>query len=329
MRMPVGREALARDMILEIERCYGFMNKATGSSLPRKILIRVDWDPPDSSCNLQTASINVGMNQPDKLADLNALLLHKAGREIARLGLLELSQGAQREDTEFLFEGMIEILEHEYEHSARSLEAAWTISKLLDEMQLLGFSTQRSWSKFSAGKRCLRSAAPGITLLSTLRELQGRERPLKLFEALKKSSLTESLALAFKAPSTEVEAAWLKKVREYPIADEITITPEDAPQLLQASTVPETGQSGAELQLRLYLKNRLGNLLPDGVFINDERTHRVLQAQLALEKNAGYMTVVMPVEANCNPGQYKYQITAVDEAGNLRHWNSSYTVVRR
>jgi hypothetical protein len=329
MRMPIGREALARDMISEIERCYSFMNRATGSYLPRKILINVNWELPDSSCNWRNASITVGLNQPDKLANLNAILLHKAGREIARLGLLELSQGAQREDTEFLFEGMIEILIHEYERSSRSLEAAWTITQLLDEMQMLGFSPQRSWSKFSAGKRCLRNAAPGITLLTTFRDLQGRDRPIKLFEALKRTSLTESLALAFKAPSTELEATWLKRVREYSGADEITVASDDAPELLKSECVPETSRPGTALQLRLYLKDRTGNLLPDGVFVKDERMHRVLQAQTAPEKNAGYMVAMIPIEANCSAGQYNYQIIAADESGNLRRWNGSYTVAGR
>jgi hypothetical protein len=329
VRMPIGREALARDMISEIERCYGFMNRATGSYLPRKILINVNWELPESSCNWRDANITVGMNKPDRLANLNTILLHKAGREIARLGLLELSQGAQREDTEFLFEGMIEILIHEYERSSRSLEAAWTISQLLDEMQMLGLSPQRSWSKFSAGKRCLRSAAPGITLLTTFRDLQGRDRPLKLFEALKKTSLTESLGLVFRAPATELETTWLKRVREYSGPDEITIAADDAPELLKSECVPETGQPGASLQLRLYLKDRTGNLLPDGVFVKDERTHHVLQAQAALEKNAGYMVVAIPIEANCAAGQYNYQIIAADESGNLRKWNGSYMVSAR
>jgi hypothetical protein len=329
MRMPIGREAVARDTISEIEHCYGFMNRATGEHLPRQILINVNWDQPESSCNWRDANITVGMNRPDRLANQNAILLHKAGREIARLGLLELSQGAQREDTEFLFEGMIEILAHEYEHSSRSLEAAWTISQLLDEMQMLGFSSQRSWSKFSAGKRCLRSAAPGITLLTAFKDLQGRDRPIKLFEALKRASLTESLAIAFKAPATELETAWLKRVREYRAADEITIAAEDAPQLLQTACVPETGRPGDSLQLRLFLKDRTDNLLPDGVFVKDERTNRVLQAQTASEKNAGYMAVMIPLEVNCPPGQFTYQITAVDEAGNLRRWSGTYTVVGR
>jgi hypothetical protein len=329
MRISMGREALARDMISEIERCYNFMNKATGSYLPRKILINVNWDLPDSSCNWRDANITVGMNQPDKLANLNALLLHKAGREIARLGLLEISQGAEREDTEFLFEAMSEILIHEYERSTRSLEAAWTISQLLDEMQMLGLSPQRSWSKFSAGRRCLRSAAPGITLLTTFKDLEGRDRPLKLFESLKRSSLTESLAFAFKSPSTEIEATWLKRVREYKSPDEITITADEAPELLKSECVPEAGQPGGSLQIRLYLKDRAGNILPDGVFVKDERTHRVLQAQAPVEKNAAYMAITIPIEASCSAGQYKYQIIALDESGNLRRWNGSYTVAAR
>ena len=110
---------------------------------------------------------------------------------------------------------MIEILTHEFDHSARSLEAAWTYLAILDQMQMLGLNAQRSWSVFSAGKRFHRSAAPGVTFLTTFRELQGRERPIKLFEALKKASLTESLAMTFKAPAAELENIWLKRVREY------------------------------------------------------------------------------------------------------------------
>ena len=152
MRMPQARESLGRDAIGEIEQCYTFMNRATGGSLPRKILIDVNWDQPDSGCNRRDTSITIGMNRPDKMVDLRTLLLHKVGREIARLGLLELSGWAQREDTEFLFEGMIEILIHEFVHSSRSLESAWTYCQILDQMQMLGFNAQRSWSVFSAGQ---------------------------------------------------------------------------------------------------------------------------------------------------------------------------------
>jgi|WetSurSiteA1Bulk_404760.scaffolds.fasta_scaffold02980_2 hypothetical protein len=327
MRMPEGRESLGRDLIPDIERCYIFMNRATNASLPRKIAVVVNWDLPDSSYNQRDASIIVGMNKPDPAANLRALLLHNVGREIARFGLIELSQGAQREDTEFLFEGMSEILMHEFEHSSRSLDAAWAVSRLLDDMQMLGFSTQRSWSSFSGGKRCFRNAAPGITFLTTFRELQGRERPMKLFEALGKTSLTKSLESAFKAPIAEIENVWLKRVREYRVADEITVAAEEAPKLLQTAYVPDISQPGTTLQVRLFFKDFLGNLLTDGIFVQDERTSRVLQAQAASEKDGGYVVVMIPIESNCPPGQYNFQITAIDESGNLRRWTGSYKVV--
>jgi hypothetical protein len=327
MRMPLSRESLGRDTIEEIERCYSFMNRAIGGSLPRKILVDVNWDQPDSGCNQRDTSIAIGLNRPDKVVDLDSLLLHKVGREIARLGLLELSGWAQREDTEFLFEGMIEILMHEFGHSSRSLECAWTYCQLLDQMKMLGFSPQRSWSTFSAGKRSHRSAAPGVIFLTTFRELQGRERPVKLFEALKKASLTTSLASTFKAPVAELEGTWLKKVREHSPADEITTVAEDAPQLLQAEAIPESGQN--EIQIRLLLRDRNGDLFPDGVFIKDERTQRVLQTQASSDKNVEYMAAKIPVEVNCPPGQYSYGIIAMDEAGNLRRWTRSYTVGSR
>jgi len=239
---------------------------------------------------------------------------------------LELSGWAQREDTEFLFEGMIEILVHEFSHSSRSLESAWTYCQILDQMQMLGFNAQRAWSNFSAGQRLHRSAAPGVTFLTTFRELQGRERPMKLFEALKKTSLTRSLSGTFKAPMAELESTWLKKVREHQPAEEITIFAEDAPQLLQAESMPETGQPGSELRIRILLGDRNGDIFPSGVFVKDQRSQRVLQAQAAPENDRKYVTVTIPIEADCPPGQYDYAITAMDEAGNLRRWSRIYTV---
>jgi len=292
-------------------------------------LIDVDWDQPDSGCNKRDASITIGMNRPDNIVDSRTLLLHKVGREIARLGLLELSGWAQREDTEFLFEGMIEILTHEFDHSARSLEAAWMYAQILDQMQMLGLNAQRSWSVFSAGKRSHRSAAPGITFLTTFRDLQGRERPIKLFEALKKASLTASLSTTFKAPAAELESTWLKRVREYHAAEEITIVAEDAPQLVQTESIPESDQQGTELQVRLLLSDRNRDLFPDGIFVKDERTQRMLQAQASPDKDAEYVVVKIPIEANCPPGKYSFEIIAMDEAGNLRRWTRSYTIGSR
>lgn len=326
MHVPAERESLGRDTIADLEFCYGFMNRATLQNLPRRIVVDVRWDESDSSCDYRRATIHLGMNQPAAAANPRKFLLHHAAREMARMGLLELSGGAEREDTEFLFEGMVKILVHEYEHSSRNLEGAWTLSRLLDEMQLLGLAVQRSWTTFSGGRRCLRTAAPGITFLMTLRELHGRDRPLKLFESLRKSSLNQSLVAAFKAPLSELEAIWLKKVREHPAAEEITVDADDAPRLVQTELLPGEVRPGSALQVRLWIEDRAGNLLPDGVFVKDEPSGRLTQAQAGSGKEADSMTAVIPIEAARTPGRYSYRVTAVDESGNLRNWTGMYTV---
>lgn len=326
MRLPSERAAMGRDLAAEMERCYLFMNRSTGQSLPRKILIAVDWNLPDSSCNPQDATITVGMDNPLASSDLKGILLYRAAKEMARLGLLEFSVGAQREDTEFLFEGMAEILVHEYEHSSRSLEGAWVICQYLDDMKLLGVATQRSWAKFSSGKRSFRNAAPGITLLTTARELQGRDAPLKLFESLRRNSLSASLAAVFKTSAAEAENGWLKKVREHQAVDEITLAPEDVPKLLGTALVPDSVKPGETLEIQLFLKSPRNNLLPEGVFFRDERTGRVQQAHSPSEKGTGDLLVKLPIDADCPPGDYSYQVTAIDESGNLRRWPGRYKV---
>ncbi len=327
LRIPAERESLGRDLSAELERCYIFMNRATGQKLPRRLLIVVSWEQDDNSCDQENATITVGMRHPAASADAKSFLMHSAGREMARLGLLGLSGGAQREDTEFLFEGMIEILVHEFEHSTRSLEGAWVISRFLDEMKLLDISTQRSWTKFSGGKRCLRSAAPGITLLTTYRELQGREIPLKLFEALRKNSLTVSLTAAFRAPIAEIENVWLKRVRDYQPPDEITIRAEDVPRLGQTAVLPDAAKPGTTIELQFTFKDRDNNLLPDGVFVRDERTGSLKQAEAYHEQRSGQVTVKIPIEPDCAPGDYRYHVTAIDESGNLRRYAGAYQVV--
>jgi hypothetical protein len=324
--MPSQRESLGRELIADIEHCYEFMNKATNSSLPRKILINVDWDLPNDSCNWHKGSITLGMNQPAAESDEKGFLFHNAAREMARLGLLELSQGAQREDTEFLFEGMIEILVHEYDHSSRCLEAAWVFSQYLDEMKLLGLAAQRSWSSFSGGEHCLRNAAPGITFLTTFRELQGRDRPIKLFDSLKKNSLFISLSEAFRAPISEVENVWLKRVRQYRMSDEITTKAETAPRLLKTVFVPDAAKPGASFQIRLFIEDRDLNLLPNSIFVRDGRTGRLLQVQAETEKEGRFFLAAIPIEANCPPGQFPYDVTVIDESGNLRRWSGYYKV---
>jgi hypothetical protein len=260
------------------------------------------------------------------MADERAYLAHSIAREMARLGLLIISQGAQREDTEFLFEGMIEILVHEYNHTSRSLEAAWATSRLLDEMQALGLTRQRSWNSFSEGSRTHRNAAPGITFLKTFRDLQGRDRPVKFFEELKRKSLVAALEAAFKAPVAEVEQIWLKKVREYTIPDEITLNAGDAPNLVKAETNPEVGKPGTDLQLRLYFKEANPDFTAGNVFLRDERNGRVILARPSSDKTAGFLTGTLPIEENCPPGTYSYLTTVIDEGGNLRIWKGVYVV---
>jgi hypothetical protein len=172
----------------------------------------------------------------------------------------------------------------------------------------------------------MRSAAPGITLLTTFRELQGRDAPLKVFEALKKNSLAASLAIAFRAPVAEVEAIWLKKVRDYQPVEEITIVAENAPQLIQTALVPGSVQPGGTLEMQLSFKARASNLLTEGIFVRDEHSGRVLQPQAPAEKSTGYVVAKIPVEEGRKPGDYRYQVTAIDESGNLRNWFGLYKV---
>ncbi len=327
LRIPVEREWLGRDVILNLEHCYEFMSGATGANLPRRILVIISWKEQESSCNLRDASITLGMNQPATAADSKSFLMHQAAREMAHLGLLELSRGAEREDNKFLFEGMIEILAREYTRSSHSMEAAWLLCRLLDEMQLLGLASQRSWSSFSGGRRSLRSSAPGITFLTTFRELYGRDQPLKFFESLRRSGPMESLAEVFKAPVNELESIWLKRVREYQLPEELSLGAGDVPQLVRTAFVPAQVRPGSTLQVRMFLSDDADNLTPDGVFVKDERTGRVLQAQASSEKNPGYLFAVLTIEENCTPGRYNYRIIAIDEIGNIGDWKESYEVM--
>jgi hypothetical protein len=329
MRLPLEREALGRELIGDLERCYLFMNGVTGGKLPRRILLLPDWDQVENSWNLQEAKIIIGINRPSTAVNQEGYLVHAVAREMGRLGLLQLSGGAEREDNDFLFEGMIEILARESTNTSRNLEGAWVIAQLLDQKGQLGLDQQRPWSVFSEGRRSFRSAAPGITFLTTFRELQGRDRAVKFFETLKRSSLAASLAIAFKAPVAELEKIWLKRVRDYQAPDEITTTANDVPQLVRTVLVPETCQPGNSLEIQLFIKDAGGNLFSDGVFLKDGRTGKILQVRMFAQKSAESITtsIILPVDANCPPGEYKYQIIAVDEVGNLRRWDGDYRVL--
>jgi len=331
LQYPAEREILGRELSAEAERCYEYMNRATNNGLPRNISVVLDWNASESAWNFRSGRATIGMNQPEVTADARKFLRHNLPYAIARLGLINLSQGAQREDTEFLFEGMAEILTHEYNHSSRTLDAAWATAKLLDETGGLGFSRLRAWLEFSGGRRNHRNAAPGITLLLTQREID-RNRLMKFFEALRKNSLLNALNMAFKAPAAEIEAAWLKKVRAYEIPEEITVQSSEAPILLKIEQVADPAQAGKPIILNLFIRDSAGDIYPEGVFVRDSRSGKTFQARDSVpesgaENEASTYSVAIPVEEDCPVGNYPFQVIMIDDAGNLRQGAGTYSVM--
>jgi len=330
LQYPPERDIMGRELSAETERCYEYMNRATNNGLPRNISVILDWNASESAWNFRLGRVTIGMNHPEAAADARKFLRHNLPYSIARLGLLTLSQGAQREDTEFLFEGMTEILTHEYSHSSRTLDAIWAMAKLIDETGNLGFSQQRAWLEFSGGKRNHRNAAPGITFLLAQREID-RSRLMKFFEALRKNSLLNSLNMAFKAPVAELEAAWLKKVRSYAIPDEITVQSSDAPILLKIAQVADPAPAGQTLRLNLFIRDSAGDLYPENVFVRDSRSGKTFQAFEATTENdseneVSVYSVPIQIEDDCPAGNYSFQVIMIDDAGNLRQGSGEYSV---
>jgi len=330
LQFPVEREMLGREVLAEAERCYEYMNRATNGGLPRNITVALDWNASENAWNIRTGRVTIGMNQPEAAADARKYLRHDLPFGIARLGLLNLSQGAQREDTEFLFEGMAEILAHEYNHSTRSLDAAWATAKLLDETGRLGFSQQRVWSEFTGGKRNHRNAAPGITFLLTQREID-RGRLIRFFEALRKNSLLNALNLAFRAPAAELEAAWLKKVRAYEIPEEISVPNSAAPVISGITQAANPAPAGQPVRLNLAITDPDGDIFPENIFIRDLRSGKTIQAQDAVSEDEAHEIsayfAIISVESDCPAGEYPVQVIVIDDAGNLRKGSGTYSVI--
>ena len=326
LRISKERDLLGRRVISDLERFYRFLNGALDVELPKKIILLVDWDLNESSTNYRESSIIIGMNQP-VFSNPRTLLLNECKREIARLGLFQHSRGASRPDYKFMYEGMIEILVREFDHNSRSLESAWVISQFLDAMGQLGLEYQREWSDFSKNRRCIRSAAPGITFLLTFRDREGRQSPLKFFETLRHANLSISMKDAFGKPAPELEKIWLDRVREYRAPREIIVSEEGAPRLIETILVPEAVEAGDTLEMRLRFEDNDGDLIPDGVFIRDERTGKIFQAQADSDPSSGHIVGKIPIAADCTPGEYGYQVTAIDESGNMCRWSGVYKVV--
>ena len=327
IRVPAEQEWLGRDVIVDLERCYLFVHRLTGKSLPRWVLVTVNWSEGETRLDRENAQITLGMR--GAAADSRAYLMHHAAREMGRLALLVLSEGnAGLVENRFLLEGMAEIIAHEFEGSSRGLGAAWARCHLLDRMQPLSFEALASWDRFSAGRQDLASASPGITLLLTGRSLRGRERLLRLFEAMRNKSPTESLAEAFKLPASALQKMWLERVRGYRPEEKLTVASEEAaPALDRVAVEPDAAKAGTTLRIRAFIRDRSNDLAPEGVFLEDRPSQRVVQAATAIEAAAKHFVFELPLERERKPGLYEFLVTAIDEAGNLRTWPGSYAVV--
>lgn len=326
LSLPTEREWLGRDVIADLERCWRYTNAATGEKLPRKIVVDLNWDKSGTKEN-PDGWIQIGMKTPAADFDMRSYLLRSAAREIARLGLLNLTRGTSvREESEFLVEGMSEIIAREYFRSTRGLAGAWIHAQMLDRMGQLGLAAQASWSGFSGDRHDLREASPGITFLLTCRELYGRERTMKLFEALQRSTLTEGIVETFRTTPGALETAWVKKVRAAAVSDSIPSSPdEEPPRLERAACAAVSDASGARLQLRLFARKGPSALLPQSVYLSDDASGRVVQAHLPAGRDAGYFLIEVPIDPAKPPVPFNYRVIAVDEAGSISIWQGSCT----
>jgi hypothetical protein len=326
MSMPFERSWLGRDVVMDIERCWQFMNRATGESLPKRIVVIVDWDGETSSSNAREGSITIGLNQPVAGDDVRGFLLRETAREMARIGLLNYArEGSPHAQTSFLFQGMSELLGREFNHSTRGLNSTWIIAQLLDRMKLLGVAEQSPWETFSGGQNDLRAAAPGLTFLMTCRELYGRDKTVKLFEGLRRGGLEESISATYRTSLRVLEEAWLKKVREYPKWSDVIITADEDAPVLDKAEFPKTLHPGESVRFRLFLRDKNRDLLPSGVYLIQHDTGAVSPATPG-PASTGYQTIELRIENDRRPGTYGYTLTAIDEAGNVRNWEGSYSV---
>jgi hypothetical protein len=327
LQVPTEREWLARDIGPEYERAWSFLRGSIGT-MPRRILFILDWKSPLTSADSTAATIRLGMNTAASSADPKSFALHAGIREMARLGILDLSQGiAGGEQTSFLLEGMSEILAHEYDRSTRTLASAWVVARLLHQMKLLGFAQQFPWSEFAASQHNLRTAAPGITFLETCRELRGRDSLIKFFEALKRFPVQSAMSSVFRMNGDALEKLWLEKVQKYEVPEEVIATsPEDAPVLERMVFNPARVRAGMPLQIRLYLKDRLDDFLPEAVFLTDKASGKTMQGRAGSEAKERFVYADLPLESGLKAASYDLIITAIDEAGNVRTWIKSYTV---
>jgi hypothetical protein len=324
VRMPVDREWLGRETIVQLEQVWRYVSAMTSDALPRRLLVAIDWDTLDAHVDLANGSISIGLASPAAQAAPKRFLLHGAAREMALFGLAQVSRGgALRPEARSLSEAMAEVMAHEQDRSVKALAGAWTLAHLLDRIRPLSIARLGEWSE-DGGESRFRAVAPAITFMTSCLELHGRDRGIKLFEALRKGSVEEALSAAFRARPEVLEEEWLRKVRALGAFEDLTVAAEeDAPVLRQ--TVAPPARPGAVLQLRFAVEDAMRDLTPGSVFVVDEASRRVFQAQ---REGAGTTARIdIPIEAGRAGGKYTYRAVAVDDAGNVRQWVGSYTVV--
>jgi hypothetical protein len=328
LRIPVERQWLGREAISDLERCWAFLQGATGGKLPGRVQVVIEWQDATSAVDADRGMISIGMNHPAAAKDLKGFLLHSATRELARLALLNLSgRSVSKEQNRFLSEGMAEMLAHDFSNTTRKLGAAWAICYYLDRINPLGLK-QLSNRPDLFSTQDLRSASPGITFLTACRDLFGRVRVLKLFESLAKKNLEDSLAAAFRPPVSALETNWLNRVRSYTPAD-VTITAEEqAPVLDRVVFVPEQAKAGATLGMQLFTRDVDNDLLPAGIFVVDESSGKVMQGVAARSAAGSHTVFEIPIDPSRQAGQCRLRVIAVDEGGNIRNWEAMYSVVR-
>jgi hypothetical protein len=329
VRIPLDRQWLGRESINDLERGWQFIDAASGNKLPGRVLVVVQWQDAISTTDVARATITIGMNDPGAAGDSKGFLLHAAVREMARMSIVNLSGGgAAREENRFLLEGMSEMLAHDFANTVKRITASWAISYYLDRISPLAWNQLASRPELSGPVHDLRSASPGITFLTACRELYGRERVQKLFESLAKKSLEESVSIVFRTTMAKLEAEWLNRVRAYKPA-EITIAGnEEAPALNLISQIPEPGKPGGKIGLQVYTRDGTNDLSATGIYLVDESSGKVIQGKQISTPEGRCTRFDMAVGPERQDGKYRLTLVAVDEGGNLRLWETSYSIAR-
>jgi hypothetical protein len=172
--------------------------------------------------------------------------------------------------------------------------------------------------------------APAITFLLTCSENQGRERTMKMLEALRRGTpLEESIVLATKTTAAALEAAWLKKVRSFAVADSLQASQdEETPKLERVACAPVADAGGQKMQLRLYIRKGANALLPQSIYLIEDSSGRYSQARLFTERGTQYALLEAPIGPGKMPDSYNYRILAIDEGGSVSEWQGTCSPTR-